>query len=152
MIDAADVTSVIDGGGRWYAYKLPQDHTMYAWRKIRGAKTNERMHRVLTPNLAGLDPDHINRDGLDNRVKNLRPATHSQNARNKRKLNGGRGFHVIKTTRSGCATSDAVGVYFDGRRWHSGITVNGIRKTFSFRTEDEAKENRRRLEISAMSG
>jgi hypothetical protein len=38
------------------------------------------MHRVMVPGVRQLD--HANRDTLDNRRQNLRPATHSQNAAN----------------------------------------------------------------------
>jgi hypothetical protein len=41
-----------------------------------------RMHRLLIEIPKGLDTDHINRNRLDNRKRNLRPATRSQNVSN----------------------------------------------------------------------
>jgi len=46
------------------------------------------MHRLLLGTLPGLEPDHINGDGCDNRRCNLRFCTHSQNIMNKRKRLG----------------------------------------------------------------
>ena len=42
-----------------------------------------RMHRVIAGTPPGMDTDHINGDGLDNRRSNLRVCTHSQNMANR---------------------------------------------------------------------
>lgn len=44
------------------------------------------MHRLIIKAPPGLMVDHINGDGLDNRKKNLRLATNSQNQANKKKI------------------------------------------------------------------
>ncbi len=49
----------------------------YAYRKINRKTT--RMHRIITNAPDGLDVDHINRDGLDNRKANLRIVNRSTN-------------------------------------------------------------------------
>jgi hypothetical protein len=76
----------------------------------------------------GLNPDHINRDGLDNRKRNLRPATHGENAFNKPKMK-----------RRGISASNFKGVSLDGGAWRAQITKGG--KTIwlgRFRNEEEA--------------
>src|SRR5208283_2571413 len=40
------------------------------------------MHQLILPCDDGYEPDHRNRNGLDNRISNLRPATRSQNNMN----------------------------------------------------------------------
>jgi hypothetical protein len=81
MIDVADLTSVVDGGRRWYAARHSGDFTCYAKRSISGSSNKELMHRSLLECAVG-NPDHISGDGLDNRSSNLRPATQSQNNAN----------------------------------------------------------------------
>lgn len=63
-------------------------HLVYAVRKIRkpnGKYGRRLMHREITGAPDGVEIDHHNGDGLDNRRKNLRPATPSQNQANARK-------------------------------------------------------------------
>ncbi len=70
----------------WYAQWQEHTQSFYAVRNVgpKGAKTTIKLHRVVL----GLTPgdrvkcDHENRDTLDNRRENLRPATSSQNACN----------------------------------------------------------------------
>lgn len=71
------------------------------------------MHREILKVAEGMLVDHINRDGLDNRKANLRPATIAQNNRNrgmwsKRKSSKYKG---VNRTRQG--------------RWSAGIKANG---------------------------
>lgn len=56
---------------------------------VRGANPKILMHRIVNNTPIGLDTDHINRNGLDNRKCNLRNATRQQNViyRNKQKNN-----------------------------------------------------------------
>jgi len=67
------------------------------WYAIRADRLGQKrktifMHRLILEyhgfDLKGLDVDHINHDGLDNRLKNLRPATRSQNQQNQRPIRG----------------------------------------------------------------
>jgi hypothetical protein len=72
----------------WYAH--PGNKTFYAVRcaprDFNGKRERIYMHRVLMNlprwNKGGLEVDHINHNGLDNRKENLIIATHSENALN----------------------------------------------------------------------
>jgi len=71
---------------RWYAWKVKYGKTFYAVRNVRkpdGKRTTERLHQVIAGRMciAGV-PDHIDRNGLNNRRDNLRPANDSQNQAN----------------------------------------------------------------------
>jgi len=64
---------------KWYAMKQP--NTYYACRDVRrrGKKRTLWMHRLINKTPRKLKTDHINGNGIDNRKKNLRTATHQQN-------------------------------------------------------------------------
>lgn len=64
-------------GRRWYAVTA-------LWKRDKKTKL-ERMHRILLQPPSGVDVDHINGNGLDNRRSNLRLASRSQNNANKPK-------------------------------------------------------------------
>lgn len=81
IVDAEDAGRVLSAG-KWYA--TPGRHTFYGLRHTGladGRRGSITLHRFLTgwPLV-----DHVNRDGLDNRRRNLREATHRQNAQNRR--------------------------------------------------------------------
>lgn len=82
-VDQADYAEAAQFG--WYAYKSGIG-LYYAGRRG-GGVTKLRMHRVvlgLQPG-DGIEADHKNGNGLDNRRGNLRSCTHAQNVRNRRK-------------------------------------------------------------------
>ena len=71
---------------KWFAAK--SSATFYAVRSIvskEGKKTRQYIHREVLNVAEDMFVDHINNDGLDNRKANLRPATKTQNAYNRRK-------------------------------------------------------------------
>ena len=71
---------------KWCAVKIGR--TFYAARTIRtkpGKQRQVAMHRRIIDVPDNMFVDHINRNGLDNRKANLRPATHTQNIRNRAK-------------------------------------------------------------------
>jgi hypothetical protein len=78
------------------------------------------MHRFICNPPGGLFIDHINCNGLDNRRKNLRLATHSQNSCNRPKR---------KNT-----TSRFVGVHFSkkSKRWVAQIKYQGGKKWLGY--------------------
>lgn len=57
-------------------------------KKPDGKKTILRMHRLLIDSPPGMEIDHINGDGLDNRRENLRVCTPSQNQGSRRLQSG----------------------------------------------------------------
>lgn len=68
----------------WQVYKRAAKKTTYAYRTPRVADEKKwmMMHQVICPCVEGHLPDHVNRNGLDNRKANLRPATYSQSVVN----------------------------------------------------------------------
>ena len=61
----------------------------YAVRRNRGGTPGlVMMHRQILGAPRGLETDHRNGDGLDNRKANLRLCTHSENQRNRRSMPG----------------------------------------------------------------
>lgn len=86
----------------WHVRKT--DNTCYAVtnKKVNNKKTTVQMHRFLLKlKNKNLMVDHINRNGLDNRRKNLRICTRSQNLMNSKKPKKGKtslfkGVHKLK--------------------------------------------------------
>jgi len=105
-----------------------------AWYVARSAKTGGRwqnvfMHRVITHAPRGVQVDHRNGDGLDNRRENLRLASSQQNARNRKHRSDSR--------------LPFKGITFDPRSrfrpWRARITVAGANTASrSFATAEEA--------------
>jgi hypothetical protein len=86
------------------------------------------MHREVLKVEKGKIVDHINHNGLDNRIANLRPATSAQNIRHKKKC-------------STKKTSKYKGVHWrkDSKKWCARLHANGQRKYFGlFNDEKEA--------------
>lgn len=89
---------------------------IYVMGNMRGSDGKRRpiyLHRWLTNAPTGADVDHINRNGLDNRLANLRIVTRAQNCVNMTRTASQHGFHGI--ARSG-------GLYYgrmaiDGRKY-----------------------------------
>lgn len=87
---------------KWYA--LVSRNTVYAVRGVnepsRGVNGTRRraihMHRIVMDAPDGMEVDHINGDGLDNRKQNLRVVTHRQNLLNSRmKENNTSGYRGV---------------------------------------------------------
>jgi hypothetical protein len=98
FIDSSDYDLVKEY--RWYAHK--KRRTSYAVshsRKVGGKQVELSMHRLIRPDIVG-EVDHKNHNGLDNRRKNLRPATHSQQAINIHRKNSS-GYRGCYPTQNG---------------------------------------------------
>lgn len=105
-IDAADIPLV--EGRIWFA--VSNRGTFYA-----RSETEEKqllLHRVITSCPDGMEVDHRDNDGLNNRRANLRVCTHAENTRNSR------GFASNPTGIKG------VSLYRTGR-YHARIGTNG---------------------------
>jgi hypothetical protein len=115
---------------KWYARKSPS--TFYAVCYISEPKylgrRNVYMHQLVIDVPAGMDCDHINHNGSDNRNANLRAVTHAQNLWNRR-----------KSPRP--SRSKYIGIDWSryAKRWRSRISVYGKRINLGyFNSEIEA--------------
>jgi hypothetical protein len=95
--------------------------SVYAARKERssGMPTTILMHRVISKDQNGIDIDHIDCNGLNNRKSNLRKATKSQNQHNQRisgaNKSGVKGVRWHKASQKWVAQIEC-----NGRRHHLG--------------------------------
>jgi hypothetical protein len=135
LIDADQLKDVKKLNGSWTARWQPSPKTYYVVGKNQGqfpgqSGTYVSLHRVLTNAPRGLDVDHVNHDGLDNRSANLRLATRSQNLLNRKgpqsnNKSGWLGVYFVREreregrgrSRSGYVAQLRV----DGRRYRSSI-------------------------------
>ena len=103
IIDAADLPRVAALRGTWYAQR--RDWTHYAAITVRehGRRQTIRLHRYLMDPPEGMEVDHLNNDGLDNRRScNLKIVTPEDNRQNMREW--GRGSDIIdRWYERGCA-------------------------------------------------
>jgi hypothetical protein len=73
---------------RWHAWR-GRGFIWYAVRngqRVAGKRSKVRMHREVLCCSGGMEVDHRNGNGLDNQKGNLRVATDTQNAQNRRKI------------------------------------------------------------------
>lgn len=117
---------------KWNEYKNASG-IHYARRALGGPppRHTEYMHRVVLNAPAGMEVDHINGNGLDNRRANLRLCTHAENGKNKGKSRN--------------STSKYLGVSWrnDRQCWRAQICSKGRKTSFgSFQDEKEAAKCR----------
>lgn len=128
-VDAADVSALSQW--TWRLLNAPSARR-YAVRTVQvgGKQQAILMHREimgLNGKPKGIEVDHIDGDGLNNRRGNLRQTSHAQNLQNRRSATG--------------STSQYRGVYWDNRRsrWRAAAKLNGQRFDLgSFVSEQEA--------------
>jgi len=113
VIDAADAALV----GQWNWHAMEDGGRVYAARKDHSAGRSEtvRLHRLLTGAAKGVMVDHRDGDGLNNRRKNLRTATNSQNQHNRR-------------PQQGRCSLKGVSWHCQARRWRAHISVDGRKR------------------------
>jgi hypothetical protein len=109
--------------GNYYA-------VFYKRKNVSGYKYTEiPLHRFIIFVDSDLEVDHINRNTLDNRERNLRPVTHPQNMQNR---------SIYTNNKSGVR-----GVHWHKRqeKWIASIRVDGkLKHIGSFNTVDEAEQ------------
>jgi hypothetical protein len=109
---------------KWHAMK--DCKTYYAARSERGARI--RMHRQIMNAPVGLEVDHINHEGLDNRRINLRLCSVSQN-----RMNEGRKREGVSSRYKGVCWAKAT------QKWQTSIGFQGkVQYLGQFDTEEEA--------------
>jgi HNH endonuclease len=100
-------------GRKWYAIRhIPSNSTKNGY-------TTLKLHRAIWeqvngPIPASLQIDHINGDGLDNRMENLRLATNTQNQRNR------------GPNRNNSSGYKGVGWNAKDKRWKAQIQIAGV--------------------------
>lgn len=118
IIDSADV--VLVDGHNWTAMvkytSVGEVSAVYALRntkKSNGKQARVWMHRLIAGTPSGMETDHIDGDGLNNRRGNLRHATKAQNTRNRRA--------------AFCCKSGVKGVFWHkaSGKWSAQISVDG---------------------------
>jgi hypothetical protein len=86
----------------WSAVSTQRRNGGYAMRLDNRTKTTFLMHRVILNAPDGMEVDHVNGNGLDNRRANLRFATRQQGQANRRIFknseSGLKGVHFDKVT------------------------------------------------------
>jgi hypothetical protein len=112
LVDEADFEEV--SRYKWHAFR--SGPRWYARRNRLASEDRpdglELMHRRIARTPPGMDTDHINGNGLDNRRANLRHATRAQNAKNRAPNRSGSSIHK--------------GVFWHGqsKRWRASIQVD----------------------------
>lgn len=121
LVDEEDFEELNQYNWCAWARKSPQGHvlTYYAIRTVYSNNTKAvvRMHRVVANTPPGLDTDHINGDGLDNRRCNLRVVTRTQNGRN-------------RTNKAASRRSSFRGVSWhkQHRKWYASMSAGRVQK------------------------
>ena len=113
------------GKFKWYALK--DKKTYYAVRNV-GLYPNrikQRLHREILNTPKGIDIDHINGNGLDDKRENLRLCTRQENCRNQRHARPGK-------------NSKFKGVHWSrqARKWHAQIKMDGHTTYLGYFSDD----------------
>lgn len=100
----------------------------YAMRTVYAGNYRSRhifLHRVVLGEIeAGLEPDHINRDGLDNRRANLRAVTHAQNMQN------------LPLRRVGTSRHRGVSWSKQSKKWQAACTLGAVPRHLGYFTDE----------------
>jgi hypothetical protein len=130
LLDTDRVNQVKDF--QWFRSKR-QNPRGYVEAHAKGTGKMVYMHRLLLDTPPGLDTDHVNRNGLCNKLENLRVATRSQNNLNRSKANSS-------------SSTGVLGVVYRPKRkkYEANVFVNGVgHYCGQYRTVEEAVEARK---------
>lgn len=115
-------------GWKWTAFTGGRDKRYYMVRRelIDGRQKTILLHRWVMGMPEGMIVDHINGNGLDNRCKNLRVCTQSQNNANQKgakhnSKSGHKGVYWHKAAQKWCAE-----VVFDYKKHYLGVYKNKL--------------------------
>lgn len=111
----------------WSAFSTPNNLTPYARHDVQwgGRRLAFLLHREILGAPRGIQVDHINGDGLDNRRENLRLVSPSENMRNR---------PAPKSNKSGYK---GVSFYKSRGLWQAQIQVEGKKKTLGYFSSPE---------------
>ena len=123
LIDDEDYELV--SGHTWHCSRQPNTCYAKTWpSRTLGKRLPIAMHRLIMNAPPGVEVDHINGNGLDNRKENLRLCSHKENSQNKhRRMPGNKG----------------VSWHSRDKKWVAQFWKNGIKYHVGyFTSEDEA--------------
>ena len=114
---------------KWHTWKGKNNKTCYAKRNVRrpdGTRTNVFLHQEIARRMGIVgNPDHIDRDGLNNRRSNLRPDPNGHNQANRgRQKNNTSGYKGV-SWKNGKGKWVAQ-IQVDGKRRHLGYFEDPI--------------------------
>ena len=109
LIDESDRKLV--EGYKWHALKAPNNYYAITPMKNR-QRSNLKMHRLILDAPKGMEVDHINHDGLDNRRENIRLCTTAQNHAN------------MRSRKNSSSRFKGVGLHKPSGKWVARIVVN----------------------------
>lgn len=123
VVDDADFEWL--SGWKWHTVRKGRTHRAARNIRVKGKAEIVYMHRMILNPPPGMESDHVNGDGFDNRRANLRVCTHTQNCQNRPK-------------RRGCS-SKYTGVCWDKyhHKWRSRICVKGRLKHLGYFSDEK---------------
>lgn len=124
IVDDEDAERVLQRKWHYHRKKCGGEYAKHSYRK-NGKIIDVLMHRFILDAPPGVEIDHKNNNGLDNRRENLRLATSAENKRNR---------GIQRHNKSGYK-----GVQLEYGRWSAIIWVDGVRiRIGTFDTKEEA--------------